>query len=88
MTRLQYLESTRQLCNLVNVRRIQIGKFPLQHARIMRTVRRVLGPEPPLMYPSLPVSWRGEYKPIPYVVTQEGLDFLRWQKTRDWLNSL
>lgn len=46
MTRQQHAERYRQLCNLVNNRRVQLGREPLRDQIIMRAVRLVMGAEP------------------------------------------
>lgn len=50
MNRQQYLERSRQLCNLVNNRRAQFNREPLREKDIMRVIRMTMGPEPALEY--------------------------------------
>lgn len=78
MTATQYTERARQLVNLVNNRRAQLGRLPLREAHIMRAVRLVLGVEPEIPWntfgmPSQPFPKDG---PIPFTITRAGLDWL------------
>lgn len=67
-------ERARQLCNLVNNRRVQLGKEPLSEQHIARALRFVdsTGPEPAEAGPDVPSEWPWDMV-IPYVVTKKGL---------------
>jgi hypothetical protein len=72
----QYTELSRQLCNLVNSRRIQVGKEPLREKHIMRAVRLVIGPLPRERYPYIDKqAWFWD-EPVPYTITRRGLNYL------------
>jgi hypothetical protein len=77
VTRDQYIERARQLCNLVNVRRTQIAREPLRHQHIMRAVRLVLGTEPASRVP-----W-GLRRYVPSGIEIDHAKVNAWEKT--WL---
>ncbi len=74
MTYDQWHTLSAHLCNLVNNRRIQIGRQPLSQSHIMRAVRYVLGKEPPVKHDDIfrnrkaPVDRNA---PVPYELTDK-----------------
>ena len=82
MTRPEHAERTRQLCNLVNVRRIQLGKEPYPLAHIARAVRKVIGAEPAILYPERYPKRKGHLAPVPYAMTGEAQS--HWLQHHSW----
>jgi hypothetical protein len=72
MTRAQYAARARQLCRLVNERRVHNGKEPLRELHLMRVVRLAVGPAPALAYPNKRSPVRHD-RPIPYAMTEKAL---------------
>lgn len=74
MTREEYAERARQLCNLVNNRRVQVGKEPLSAQHIQRALRLVdsTGPAPADAEPEVQSEWPWDMV-IPYRLTAKGL---------------
>jgi hypothetical protein len=73
MTREEHIVLSRQLVNLVNNRRYQVGVEPLREAHIMRAVRYILGPEPKMAFPfHRSDAWVWDC-PIPYSLTSKAL---------------
>lgn len=73
---MNYAERLRQLTNLVNTRRVQVGKEPLRTAHIERAAQFVLGP-PPQTQPTIiyPGSWLWDLR-VPYALTEKAKAFL------------